>query len=140
VSIMISDEQDRVKVTPKLRTLIRRVARSALGTLGGAVLSIALVDDSGIRDLNRRYRDLDEPTDVLSFPMGEEGVLGDVVLNLERATKQAAEFGHGMDREVAYLLTHGILHLSGYGHEDAERAAVMREREESILSEVGLGR
>jgi cytidine deaminase len=107
-------------------------------------VSVALVDDGYIHDLNRRFRGQDRPTDVLSFPMGEEepgagdepGVLllGDVVISLPAAVRQAAEYGHGLAWEVARLAVHGTLHLLGYDHERDEDARRMQEREDAVLA------
>jgi homotetrameric cytidine deaminase/rRNA maturation RNase YbeY len=107
-------------------------------------VSVALVDDGYIHDLNRRFRGQDRPTDVLSFLMGEEepgagdepGVLllGDVVISLPAAVRQAAEYGHGLAWEVARLAVHGTLHLLGYDHERDEDARRMQEREDAALA------
>jgi probable rRNA maturation factor len=106
-------------------------------------LSIMLTDDVAIRALNRDYRGVDAPTDVLSFPQGEgeafarpDGALphaGDVIISLETAGRQADEFGIALKDEVAHLLVHGVLHLLGHDHRDARDAAVMRAREDAIL-------
>lgn len=106
-------------------------------------VSVALVDDGRIRELNRDYRGKDTPTDVLSFPMSEvveteDGrslfLLGDVVVSLPTAARQAAEYGWTPGEEIARLVVHGTLHLLGYDHKDeAEEAEVMRRREEQIL-------
>jgi rRNA maturation RNase YbeY len=110
-----------------------------------ADLSILLVNDRRIRRLNRRYRHIDRATDVLAFPM-QEGVgrgihpwfLGDVVISLERADKQAREKGHPLKQEVWTLLVHGILHLLGYDHEKSTKeASRMTRKEKSILRKVG---
>ena len=119
-------------------------------------ISVLLTDDATIHEINLEQRDVDRPTDVLSFPMFEltagtaptnaeadlgTGLipLGDMVLSLERATAQAAEFGHSVEREVSYLTVHSVLHLLGYDHMDegAEKAQ-MRSREESILASLGI--
>ena len=152
VEVLVNNLQDRRIVSPDLESLLTRVAESAVDELGAGTvkgggesgqaveLSVALVDDAHIQELNRTYRHLDEPTDVLSFPMNEEGLLGDVVINLERAEKQAADYGHSFQREVAFLLVHGILHLFGYDHETDEERGKMRDREEAILAGLGLVR
>jgi probable rRNA maturation factor len=83
-------------------------------------LSVLLTDDAAMRELNRRYRGADEATDVLAFPQDGGGLLGDVVISVETAQRQAAERGHSLDREVGLLLAHGVLHLLGW--EDGEPA------------------
>jgi len=118
---------------------IRKMAAAALEALGlvDAELSISLTDDDGIRELNRRYRDLDRPTDVLSFPMDDPSLIGDVVISVERARSQAARYSVSLDREMARLLVHGILHLVGYDHVNGGRqAAKMRRKEEELLAAI----
>ena len=116
-------------------------------------ISVMLVSDAEIRDLNRRYRGKDMATDVLSFPQLEgdipdavawpEGVsypIGDIVISLPRTIEQAAEFGHSQAREFGFLLVHGLLHLLGFDHESPAEASAMREREEDLLAAAGLTR
>lgn len=125
---------------------LERLASRALETEGvspPAELSILLADDATIHELNRTYRDTDAPTDVLSFAQGEgepfalpEGAarhLGDVAISVDTARRQAAEYGLILQDEVSHLLVHGVLHLLGYDHQDAEDAAAMRLQEERIL-------
>lgn len=120
-----------------------------------AEVSVVVTGDARVHELNRAYRGVDRSTDVLSFPLfepeevqdalrGVEGdppvALGDVVISVEKAAAQGAEYGHGIRRELAFLAVHGLLHLLGYDHErDADRAA-MRAREEEILASLGLAR
>lgn len=116
-------------------------------------VSILLVDDEGIRELNASYRGIDQSTDVLSFASREEvedgpefvsledeNILGDVVISLETAQRQANEYGHSLEREIGFLAAHGMLHLLGFDHCGEEERAVMREKEESILERIGLTR
>ena len=115
-------------------------------------ISLSFVSMDEIHELNRTYRDIDRPTDVLSFPMvddfdelqklvdqtGElpdELLLGDVVICLEKALQQAEEYGHSKEREIVYLFTHSVLHLLGYDHMDEESKKVMRAREEQVMAE-----
>ena len=113
-------------------------------------LSVTFVGIDEIHELNREYRGVDRPTDVLSFPQFEnleeeipevgEICLGDVVICEEKAREQAAEYGHSFERELVYLFTHSVLHLLGYDHmEEAERQE-MRRREEEIMLHIGLSR
>ena len=138
--------------------LLRRVARRVLAAepLDGPLrLSIHLLDDAALRTVNRERRGVDAATDVLSFPLlprlqtGEDSFalppneprhLGDVLISYERAVAQAANYGHSVEREVCYLLVHGVLHLLGYDHQEATERRVMREREEAALGPLGLGR
>lgn len=110
-------------------------------------VSFAMKDE--IQALNKNYRNVDAPTDVLSFPQFEskeelpgEGsiLLGDVVLCLEIALEQAREYGHSQERELLYLFTHSILHLLGFDHMNDEEKAVMREKEEQVMTALGLER
>ena len=125
---------------------LERMAAHALhveGVKTPAELSVLLADDSAVRDLNRQYRHTDAPTDVLSFsqaegeefalPDGETPHLGDVVISIETARRQATEYGVALQDELAHLVVHGILHLLGYDHEDADEEAVMRAHEDAVL-------
>ncbi|HEY4706293.1 MAG TPA: rRNA maturation RNase YbeY [Thermodesulfobacteriota bacterium] len=112
------------------------MAEAALEGLGckDVELSILLTDDDGIRGLNRDYRGKDKPTDVLSFPMEDESMLGDVVISMERAREQAAEFKVSEDEELSRLLVHGILHLVGHDHvKGGRQARKMKEAEAALL-------
>jgi probable rRNA maturation factor len=142
-------------MTPVDVTLIEQAARAALAAeqqVGAIEISILVTDDTELRALNRDYRGIDSPTDVLSFA-AEEGqagfvrppdaprYLGDLALSYERALHQAAEYGHTPARELAFLTVHGVLHLLGYDHERGpEDEAAMRAREEAIMQALGLGR
>ncbi|NMB20757.1 MAG: rRNA maturation RNase YbeY [Firmicutes bacterium] len=120
------------------------------GLQGDIEVSVTFVDDTAIQELNRDYRGIDEPTDVLSFPQDDEddfGVLaeipttlGDIVISLQRARDQAEEYGHSVTREVLYLAVHGFFHLVGYDHHTPDEQRSMREREEQVLGELDLGR
>ncbi len=113
-----------------------------------AEISVLICDAPVIHDLNRQYRNVDAPTDVLSFALNEgeddvpeeEGELGDIVINIDRAKEQAKEYGHSEERETAYLAVHGFLHILGYDHYEPEEKKEMRAAEEAILSACGLER
>ena len=115
-----------------------------------AEVSLSVTDNEGIRELNRENRDIDRPTDVLSFPMlmVEDGVLiiededimddtvflGDIVISMEKATQQAEEYGHSLERELGFLTVHSMLHLLGYDHEEGPREeSEMFKKQEEIL-------
>ena len=116
--------------------------------VGDCQLSVAVTTDGEIHALNRRYAGEDKPTDVLSFSQeeGEEFVaapdelrhLGDVIISLETAERQASEAGHDLDAEMAYLLAHGVLHLLGYHHAEASEEREMRARERAVLAKAGI--
>jgi probable rRNA maturation factor len=126
----------------------RTVAHAALVSLEqDGELSVLLTDDRTVQELNRVYRGKDRPTDVLSFsqrdgenPQEWDSLLGDVIISVEQARRQAQEYGHSMEREVAFLTVHGVLHLLGWDHEDPEDERRMMAKTEEILSTVGLTR
>ena len=111
---------------------------------------MTFVDDEQIKEYNNEYRNIDKSTDVLSFPLGENGIydvnpltnnkmLGDIVISVEHAIAQGELYGHGLRREIAYLTVHSMLHLLGYDHVDeGVEKAKMREKEEAILTKLGL--
>ncbi len=124
-----------------------RIRRAALAVLRAEAvdepcdLSVLITDDAGIHVINREFREVDRPTDVLSFPMGETDprtgrfLLGDMVLNVDRAKAQGEEFGHGPEHEISYLTVHSVLHLLGYDHVDeGEMKRAMRAREKVIMN------
>jgi probable rRNA maturation factor len=100
-------------------------------------VSLLFTDDDNIRRLNKQYRGKDAVTDVLSFPSGEEGFLGDIALSLPRAFEQAKEYGHSVEREVAFLVAHSMLHLFGYGHDSEDDERAMRELQREIMKKAG---
>lgn len=153
--VLITNSQNTVKIPSGLRILIRRSCNAVLEFEkfeGSAEISVTFVDNARIAELNAQYRNKNMPTDVLSFPMGENGVydidedngckiLGDIVISMERAMEQAELYGHSLQREVAYLTVHSMLHLLGYDHETSGLEAVrMREKEEAVLVQLGLPR
>lgn len=114
-------------------------------------VSVSLVSDEEIHDLNRLYRNVDRPTDVLSFAMTEgddefpevesvEEPLGDIVISVPTCLRQAVEYGHSVERELAFLLVHGFLHLVGYDHQDAEAERTMFGIQDAVLDELGIRR
>ena len=143
-------ESDTAIPTPySLKMLLRRAVAETLryeGVESDCEVSVTFTDNEGIHALNKEYRNIDRPTDVLSFPQidyesGEsaEGALGDIVLSLERADEQAKEFGHSFERECAFLCVHSVLHLLGYDHELSEEDdADMRKRQRDIMDVMGL--
>ncbi len=150
--IYITNTQKKMEVDASLRKLIRSAITAALAYEqfdGVGEVSVTLVDNAQIHQMNREYRQVDRPTDVLSFPIfDDEGledagacVLGDIVLSLEQAHLQAVEYGHSVQREIAFLCVHSVLHLLGYDHENGEEAEKeMFSRQEEILIKMGLTR
>jgi probable rRNA maturation factor len=140
------DERFAAQVLQETVSLQRGDLPPGAGTL---YLSLVLTDDETIARLNRVYRGVDAPTDVLSFPQldpaaaapeGAPAMLGDIVVSLPRAAKQAEEYGHSYRRELGFLLVHGLLHLLGYDHENPADAALMEERQEAIMRALDLPR
>lgn len=153
---MIINQQNKVNYTKDLQQIITNVTK-AIAKLGklpkNTEVSILIVDNNYIRELNFIYRGLNQATDVLSFAMNELGdeepdydfegelnVLGDIIISLEQAVIQSEEYNHSLERELGFLVAHGMLHLLGYDHESPEEEAVMRELEEKIMQAVNLER
>ena len=137
MKILISDT-----VGFKRGRAVRAILGRSLKALerGGTEVSVLFTDDAGIRELNRRFRRIDRPTDVLSFPMEDPVLLGDIVISVERLKAQARESGGTINEELARLLLHGLLHLLGYDHVRGGRggreAGRMKEKEEALLKAV----
>ena len=155
VKVVITNDQKTVKVPKGLRLLIRRSCTAVLVMEkfpDDAEISVTLVDNEKIHALNKEHRNIDKETDVLSFPLGVDGVydinlttgeaeLGDIVISLEKAMEQAERYGHTVEREVGFLTVHSMLHLLGYDHENGGLELLrMREKEEEALAELGLKR
>ena len=154
LKIVYDNAQERVPLTYRVKMLVRRAVAETLRyeQFGNPVeVSVTFTDDEGIRELNQRFRGIDRPTDVLSFPLfdfegGEEppvdelvGMLGDIVISLETARAQAEEYGHSFEREVAFLTVHSMLHLLGYDHETGEADEMdMRRRQRAVMERLGL--
>ena len=140
--VLITNSQKAVKVPSGLRILIRRACNAVLEYEhfdDPAEISVTFVDNASIAELNNQYRNKPMPTDVLSFPLGENGVY-DVDEN-NGAQEQATLYGHPLQREVAFLTVHSMLHLLGYDHENGGLEAMrMREKEEAVLTQLGLPR
>ena len=162
--IVVNDLQDIRPLTGEQQDLLERILQFALElhAKGGAEASVIVADNDYIQELNRDYRGLDQPTDVLSFAMQEEAgeaeppgpvsgspgpipegfpeLLGDIYISIQRAEEQAESYGHSFERELCYLGCHGVLHLLGFDHQIPEDTARMRAEEERILAEFALER
>ena len=153
--IYFENEQEKYPVSYNLKLLLREAIETTLDFEDyGAVceVSVTFTDNEGIQELNKKFRNMDKPTDVLSFPLLDfEGEceeppineiisnLGDIVISLEKAKEQAEEFGHSFKREVAFLAVHSMLHLLGYDHERSEEEDVeMRSKQTEIMQIMGL--
>ena len=159
IRVIISNQQKAVKIPTGIRMLIRRCCHAVLqleGFKDSAEISVSFVDNDQIQEMNRQYRNIDAPTDVLSFPTVNypKGTtakdnpkrlrreydpylgyvnLGDCVLNLDRARRQAEEFGHSLRRELGYLTAHSAFHLMGYDHMNEEDERLMRQKQRQAL-------
>ena len=155
LKVYFENEQELIPLTYKTKMLIRNAIEETLDyeQYGNVCeVSVSFTDNAGIWELNKKFRGIDRPTDVLSFPLfdyeGESeeppvdelmGMRGDVVLSLEQAKAQAEEYGHSFEREVAFLTVHSMLHLLGYDHETGEEdEADMRRRQSEIMDRMGL--
>ena len=118
-------------------------------------ITITLTNPQNIQEINKEYRDIDKPTDVLSFPMFEkeeldakiekkdfenEDILGDIIISIEKVQEQAEEYGHSFERELSYMIVHGFYHLMGYDHIEEEDKKIMRPKEEKILKSLKIER
>lgn len=153
---MIINQQNKINYGKELQQVIINVCNTVAKIIRlpkNSEVSIMIVDNSYIQELNFIYRQQNRPTDVLSFAMNELSddepdydsseelnILGDIVLSLEQALLQSSEYGHSLERELGYLVAHGMLHLMGYDHETDEEARVMRSLEEKIMQAVKLER
>ncbi|AIS52182.1 endoribonuclease YbeY [Thermoanaerobacter kivui] len=158
MNILIDDRQDKIN-SENLKELVERVIQTVLEieeVVDNVEVSVSFVDNEEIQKLNKYYRGIDSPTDVLSFPLVEfeeiysdieeeeeiEKVhpIGDIVISLEKAMEQSLEYGHSFEREVAYLTAHSMLHLLGYDHETEEDKKIMRQKEEEVMAKLNIGR
>lgn len=153
---LLIDNRTDAALSKELEEAIRKAAAEALSYEAfdeNCEISVSIVDNEEIRQINRQFRKIDRATDVLSFPMltfmeGEEAevnengemILGDIIISLERAKEQAAEYGHSLQREIAFLTAHSMLHLLGYDHMEPEEEAEMFRRQKEILLLAGFPR
>ena len=153
MEVILSTYPEELSFPADIEENVRAAAEKAAELYGvpTAEVSITLTDNAYIHELNRQYRKIDRPTDVLSFALKEGvepevkdgpaiNVLGDIIISVERAQEQAADYGHSLRREMAFLTVHGMLHLLGYDHmEEAERAEMQRE-EKYVMEQLGIPR
>ncbi len=153
VKVNFLNRQKLLPLPNGTKALVRNACKAVLQTENfteSAEINISFVDDESIRQINNEFRHIDKSTDVLSFPMGQDGeydinpengckMLGDIVISVEHAISQAELFGHSNEREIGYLTVHSVLHLLGYDHMDeGEDKKLMRSKEEEALSLLGL--
>lgn len=153
VKVNIFNRQKKITLPVGTKLLIRKACNATLkleGFENSAEVDVTIVDNAEIWEINREQRNIDRATDVLSFPLGENGeydlnpstgafMLGDIVISAETAVRQADLYGHSIEREFAFLTVHSMLHLLGYDHVDGGlEQALMREKEEKVLDVLGL--
>jgi probable rRNA maturation factor len=161
MDITIENLQVKVEVTKKLNELMEKAIKACLDVENFSIpceVNVMLVDNDRIKQINSEYRNMDKPTDVLSFPIvdmyegkinSDEGdynldddvmILGDIIISLEKAKEQSVEYGHSFERELAFLLTHGVFHLLGYDHDTEEREKIMFQKQDAVLGMLNLER
>ena len=153
MEIEIRTEPEELPVSEEERAAVRRAIETVGRLYGaeGAEVSVTLTDDAHIHVINREYRNVDRPTDVISFALteseepeiiggGEHEVLGDLIISLERMRAQAAEYGHTELRELSFLTVHGMLHLLGYDHMEEQERQEMEEEQRAVMEELGITR
>lgn len=154
MEIAISNLQEKTIITPEMEQIVISVLQKTAEVYQIAPqteVSVVLGNDEYIHGLNRQYREKDCPTDVLSFALNEgnepeiidgpeEVLLGDIIISIETAARQAQEYAHSLERELAYLTIHGMMHLLGYDHMTEEDKEEMRHEEEHVLSLLGIQR
>lgn len=147
MQILINNENELIKISDTMLGKIKNALVTGLELLGYSnnyEISISIVDENEIRELNNRYRGVDKKTDVLSFPLYERdeipqsGMLGDIVISSNKVREQAKEFGHSEEREFIYLAIHSLLHLLGYDHIEEEDRIEMRSKEKAIMKKLGI--
>ncbi|BCG60293.1 rRNA maturation RNase YbeY [Paenibacillus sp. URB8-2] len=162
LQLVWNNEQDEMEIDDRLISLLEDILKKAgkLEGVGSGEVDLTFVDNERIHELNREYRGIDRPTDVLSFALNESGedepeiiyevdeeesegipdMLGDIIISVTRAKEQADDYGHSLERELGFLFVHGFLHLLGYDHQDEASEAEMMGKQEQVLSQVGLTR
>jgi len=141
IKTAINNQQTLLNVDREIVELFQSLAKKTAELEGYSQgeISFALVNNETIQELNKKYREKDSPTDVLSFSMDDE-IWGDIVISTEKVIEQAEEYGHSVKRELSFLIVHGILHLLGYDHQTPGERAEMRQKEERVLSELNIPR
>ena len=140
------DNRQHLNISEDAQELLERVIKESLLVEGKGLeyeVSVSLVDNAEIQELNKQFRGVDSETDVLSFPLDDDfsidlPLLGDIIISVERALEQSQEYGHSLERELAYLTAHSMFHLMGYDHIDDKEKQVMRDKEKLVMKNLGL--
>lgn len=147
MEILINNQNNKLNIEKEFEEKIKKALKTSLNHLeygDDYEISISIVDEEEIKQLNKEYRGVDSVTDVLSFPLFErneipsEGMLGDIVICSKRVIEQAEEFGHSQEREFVYLTVHSLLHLLGYDHIEEDERIEMRTKEKEIMKKLGI--
>ncbi|SCG83611.1 hypothetical protein DW1_2044 [Proteiniborus sp. DW1] len=148
MNVVIDNSQEKIIIDDTVKELIERVVLECLKLENKGFdyeISVTFVDDEEIRELNKEYRAVDKATDVLSFPLEEnefdipgDTLLGDIVISAETAKRQSEEYGHSLEREIAYLTAHSMFHLLGYDHMNEDEKLVMRDKEKKVMMTLGI--
>ena len=142
MEIYIENRQDKIEINEDINGIIERTIKESLMFEKDSLnyeVSVSIVDNEEIKELNSEYRGIDEETDVLSFPMDDEFVfegpllLGDIIISAEKAFEQSKEYKHSLLREIAYLTAHSMFHLMGYDHMNDDEKSIMRDKEKEIM-------
>jgi probable rRNA maturation factor len=153
MEVIISQEPEEMALAADIEATVRQAAEKVgeLYDLKEAEVSVTLTDNAHIHALNRQYRNIDRPTDVLSFALNESeeptvmggsgiNVLGDIIISVERAQEQASGYGHSLRREAAFLTVHGMLHLLGYDHMEENDRLAMEKEQKYVMEQLGIPR
>lgn len=149
MEIFIANRQDEIIIEEDIYNILRKVVEEALLMEKNSLdyeISISFVDNEEIRQLNKLYRNIDRETDVLSFPQDNEFnfggpiLLGDIIISGEKALEQSKEFGHSLEREIAYLAAHSMFHLLGYDHIHEADKSIMRLKEKELMKKMSIFR
>jgi probable rRNA maturation factor len=141
MEVLFDNRQDKFKIQKSTEDLLEKVIETSLKLENMSLdyeISVSFVTNDEIRELNSQFRNIDKETDVLSFPFEDEfetgiRILGDIVLSVEKAMDQAEDFGHTVERELAYLTAHSTLHIMGYDHMNDDDKSIMRQKEKAIM-------
>lgn len=148
MEVVIDNSQEKIRINESINELIEKVVLECLTLERKGLdyeISVTFVDDEEIRELNKEYRNVDKSTDVLSFPLEENEfdipgntLLGDIIISAETAKRQSEEYGHSLEREIAYLAAHSMFHLMGYDHMEEVEKQVMRDKEKKVMLSLGI--
>jgi probable rRNA maturation factor len=149
MELYIDNRQEKVELDEDIFDIIEKTIEETLLLEGKSFnyeISLTFVNNEEIRELNKKYRNIDRETDVLSFPLEQDEslfpmpMLGDIVISAEKALEQSIEYGHSFVREIAYLTAHSMLHLLGYDHMNETEKQIMRKKEKNVMKKLNIFR